>query len=235
MLRIAVVTASFAALLGCSSLDSADLLTDGISAEVAVTADGSGDSEVSTVLRAGGGLSTTFVELSGDDQLTATLGDETQVLQQVSLGNLVSYTTTFDSAPVDTDFVVSLDRMLDEGATQTTVRLPEPFEIEALQQESFSRADDDLTVTWTPSDSGDDMRVVVDGDCFIVNMEDLSGDPGTWTLEAGTLEDTGEEARSCEATVTVQRRRSGTLDPNYGEGGSAVGMQVREISLSSSP
>jgi len=235
MLRIAIVTATFTALLGCASLDSEELLTTGISAEITVTADGSGSSDVTAVLRAGGGLSTTFVDLSSGDELTATLGEETQVLTEVSLAAITSYTTTFDTAPTGEDYIISLDRIEFDSAPNTVVQLPPPFELEPLAVEDYSRSEDPLTVSWSPSDTTDDMRVTVDGDCFLVHFQELSGDPGTYTIEAGTLEDTGSEPSNCEATVTVQRRRAGQLDPGYGEGGSAAGLQVREVSIGSAP
>lgn len=235
MTRIALATTCIAVLLGCSDIESEELLTGGLFADIAVKSDGSGTADVSATLRAGGAFSTTFVELTGDDQLTATYKDETQALSEVQLGSLFSFTTEFDEAEPGVDFIISLDRTLDDGAPSTRIQLPERFEISELGVESFSRSNDNLTVSWEPSGSNDTMRVTIDGPCFIVFTENLSGDPGTFTLAAGTLEDTGDTATSCEAEVTIMRRRNGDLDPGYGEGGTAVGVQTRVVALTSDP
>lgn len=235
MVRVALVTSGFIALMGCAAIESEDLRTSGIYANVVVVADGEGSSDVTAVLRAGGALSTTFVELTGDDVLTATLQEETVVMNEISLGNLNSFVAEFQSDEPGVDYVISLERSLDEGAPNTVIQLPEPFEIDPPTITEFARGTEDLTITWTPADSGDNMRVTIDGDCFLVHTDELSGDPGTWTLEAGVLEDTGTDSTNCEADITVERRQSGTLDPNYGEGGSATGIQQRTVSVQSTP
>jgi hypothetical protein len=235
MLRIAVVTSGFIALLGCSAIESSDLLTSGMYADVVVTADGEGTSDVTATLRAGGALSTTFVELTGDDVLTATLLEETVEMNEISLGNLNSFVAEFQSAEPGVDYVIALERSLDEGAPNTVIQLPAAFDIDAPTITEFARSTEDLTVTWTPADSGENMRVTVDGDCFLLRIDELSGDPGTWTLEGGSLEDTGAESTNCEADITIERRLTGNLDPNYGEGGSATGVQQRTVSIQSTP
>lgn len=235
MYRIAFLTAGALTLLACSDIASEDLHTSGIYADILVSADGSGDSEVSAVLRAGGALSTTFVELTGDDQLTATYKEETKALTQTSLGTLHSFSASFDSADVGTDYLVALERSVDAGAPDTVIQLPEPFELTELEITEFSRSGEDLTIEWTPSGEGDPMYITVDGDCFLLWSEDISGDPGTFTVEAGSLEAVGETATNCEATVSLRRVRSGTLDSGFGEGGSALGQQERELTIQSTP
>jgi hypothetical protein len=235
MVRIAVVTSGFIALLGCSAIESEDLLTSGMYADVVVTADGEGTSDVLATLRAGGALSTTFVELTGDDVLTVTLAEETVIMNEISLGNLNSFVAEFQTDEPGIDYTISLERSLDEGAPSTVIRLPAAFVVDAPTISEFARSTEDLTVTWTPSDSGDNMRVTLDGDCFLLRVDDLSGDPGTWTLAGGLLEDTGTESTNCEADITIERRLLGVLDPNYSEGGSATGVQQRTVSIESTP
>lgn len=235
MLRMALVTSGFVALLGCSDIESQDLLTSGMYADVVVTADGEGTSDVTATLRAGGALSTTFVELTGDDVLTATLREESVAMNEISLGALNSFVAEFASDEPGVDYVIALERTIDAGAPNTVIQLPAAFDIDPPTVTEFARGTEDLTITWTPADSGDNMRVTIDGDCFLLRIDELSGDPGTWTLEGGMLEDTGTESTNCEAEITIERRVSGTLDSNYGEGGSATGVQQRSVTVQSTP
>lgn len=234
-MRIGIVAVALGVLAACTDIASEDLLTSGMYADIAVTATGTGTSEVGAILRAGGPLSTTFVELTGDDELTATLGEETKALTPVSLGTIHSFVATFDADDPDAEYTIALVRTIDDGAPDTSITLPDPFELGELGVTEFSRADDALTVTWEPSGEADRMEATVDGDCFLIHSAEISGDPGTWTLEAGTLQDVGEESVNCEATVSLRRIRAGEVDAGYGEGGSARGVQVRAVTIQSTP
>jgi hypothetical protein len=234
-LALVAVAGALAVQIGCDDVSSSDLLTSGMWADVSVVAEGDGNSEVTAILRAGGALSTTFVELGPDDHLVATLGEESQELGQVSLGNIHSYVTTFDADAEDVDYLVAFERLVDAGAPDTTVSLPAPFAIDAPAVETFARGADALTVTWTPSGGSETMAISFDGECIAPYIGELSGDPGTYTLPAGTLQDISETPANCPVNVKVERIRSGDLDPAYGEGGTALGVQRRTIQVQSTP
>ncbi|MFK7927239.1 MAG: hypothetical protein AB8H79_03575, partial [Myxococcota bacterium] len=171
-MRTLMALASIALLAtACEDIESQDLLTNGMSAIISGEADGAGGTEVVAILRAGGPVSNTFVDLTGTDSLTAVMGETEQDLQQRTLGTLHSYVTTFDVAPTDSDFVVRFDRDVDDGAPSSTFSLPEPFIIDSA--DPTLTPDSNLNIAWSPSGTAHQMEVVVDGSCIALWTEDI--------------------------------------------------------------
>lgn len=223
-------------LVACESVDSTDVLTSGMWADFSVTANGDGTSLTSATLKVGGDLSNTFVDLEEDDTLTVTSGEETKTLVERNLGDIYWYDTSFDTEAADTEFVFAFVRTVDDGAPASTITLPAPFAISAPTAAYIvKRGVDPLIVEWTPA-STDTVIVNVSGDCIDPVDETLSTDSGAYTFAAErivTRED--HETDSCEGTVTITRRRVGTLDPAFEEGGRVVGEQVRTVKIRLDP
>lgn len=214
--------------LACADVESGDVLTSGMWANISVTADGGGTSQVATVLKVGGADSNTYVELTTADVLTATLDGEEQILTEEELGDYHRYVTTFQSDQAGLPYTIAFTRSVDEGAPESVVELPEPFEMLEVDVSHFD-ATQDITIEWEPSGSGDFMELSAEGDCIWPYHQDLEGDTGVAVIEANTLEQIGDELDvSCEVTYTVMRWNNGDLDPGYGDGGIATGRQVRE-------
>lgn len=214
----------------CETIDSGDLLTGGMSANITATADGSGSTDISTVLRAGGLRSNTFVDLQGDDLLSVTAGEQSADLSKQQLGNLISYTATLPVDAADTEFVVSLQRSVDDGAPSSTARLPEPFDF-GETGDTFD-ASSNLAFDWTPSGTDDEMEVLVDGDCIIPWSRELDGDPGSFEIPGDEIESVSDEpGTSCSVDVTLRRVRGGSVDPAFEEG-VAQGVQERTFQAS---
>lgn len=223
--------------LACETVESEDVLTSGVFAGIEVTADGSGNSLVTTRLKVGGGNSNTFLDLSGDDKLEASSGDETLVMKKdKGLFNDIKYTAEFEGDAEDKAFAVAFLRTIDDGAPSSTVTLPAPFALTGPDEgTSFSRAEA-ITITWDNAGKADTMRVSASGDCIHVFSQDVDGDPGSFTIAAGSLDELdSEEPATCEINVSVRRVRSGSLDPAYGEGGSVTAEVVRARTLTSAP
>lgn len=222
------------ALSGCEDVGSGDVLTSGMWADVTFVADGTGTSQAATALRVGGVLSNTYVELEGDDALTATLLDETLPMVEEQLGEIHRYVASFDTAPVGETLVVAFVRTVDDGAPSSVAELPPAFELEAPAVTTFARNTDDLVLTWSPA-SSETMRVEISGDCVFPYVEDLA-DAGTFILPAGTLDPLDDAApASCSLDIVVSRRLPGTIDPAFGQGGTSFGIQVRQTEVGSTP
>lgn len=222
--------------IGCESIESTDILTSAIYADLAATSDGSSTHATAT-LRSGGATSNTFVNLEGDDILTVTADGQTQEMNEGYLGDIYIYDTDFTLSAQDTEFVFALERTVDAGAPDSRCTLPAPFELTAPEGGApFSRDLDDLTVSWSPSGEQDMVRVTVSGDCIWDEVVDVQGDPGTVVIPSGTLLSLDEDnPAACDATVLVQRRRVGDLDPGYGQGGSIYGVQARQVEIRTDP
>ena len=234
-----LLLAAFPFFFGCEAVDSQDVLTSGVYADLDVTANGTGLSVVQAVLRVGGKHSNAYLSLSGDDELTATADGDTRTLVEVPLGEYREYTTDFQFDAADTEFQVSFVRTVDAGAPNSVLTLPSPLELTApVEGSTFSRSSEAILVEWSDSGSSDAMRWEAEGDCIDFARGDIDGDEGVQTLEVDTLESAwadveADEEGHCEVTLSLWRSRNGTVDTGFGEGGVAKAHQVRTIEFTS--
>ena len=237
MRKTGILFLTLATLVACESVESTDVMTSGVYADIEAVAEGDGSTRASAILRVGGADSNTFLELVADDSLTASTGEETQELIEQSIGDYFSYVADFDVDAEDTEFVVAFERTVDEGAPNTTLSLPALFDLTGPEEGvTLSRSEEDITITWESSGTEDEMLWSASGGCFFDASGGIEGDPGTFTIEAGTLESVDEdEPETCEATLVITRSRVGDLDPGYGEGGSVFGKQMRSVDILVSP
>jgi hypothetical protein len=222
---------------GCSKSDSADILTSGMYASIAARADGTGQTQVSTELFIGNPLDLNFIQLTANDQLFVRHGTSDLVPMKEELLNIVSYTASFPTDAEGEQFEVVFQRTVDAGAPSSIVTLPAPFTLTAPTTGSRAAA---LTVTWAPSGKPDPITVTVDGSCLQSANIPVTGDPGTVTIAAGTLQKKVPAQNetvpdSCQATIHVQRSLKGTVDPHFGKGGDAAGTQNRTSMFTTSP
>jgi hypothetical protein len=120
----------FAILLAsCTRVESDDILTSGISADISARAKGDGTTTVSATLYLGNPLNLNFVDLTADDRLIASHGDQTKVMTEVIILNAVGHNATFQTDAEDDEFVVDFQRTIDEGAPRSVAILPAPFTI----------------------------------------------------------------------------------------------------------
>jgi major membrane immunogen (membrane-anchored lipoprotein) len=232
-----MLIAALLALPACAeSVESDDVLTDGMYAELRAEASEDG-TRITATLRVGGATSNTYVMLTGADSLTATAAGETEEMTaQNNGGNVFRYTADLDATAEDTVVVFRFDRSIDDGAPNSRCTLPRAMTIEApVDGEVFRRADQDVEITWDTSGSNRPIDLTVEGECFDDVSVSLEDDPGSYTIQAGTLTSVGDPPSACEATVRLSRRNNGTLDPGFGEGGSVVCSQVRTTTFRSDP
>ncbi|AUX24992.1 hypothetical protein SOCEGT47_055330 [Sorangium cellulosum] len=231
--KAALGLAGLGVLAGCTeTLDSQQIRTGGISATLEAVAESASSTSVTATLKAGGDESNTYVILSGGDRISAEADGETVDMSAESAG---VYVARFKTGAEDTEFKVLLDREDDDDAPGNAGTLPAPFDLEALPSEPASRGED-LTVAWSPSGTGDDMQIRVNGSCIFSRTIDVGGDPGTYTIKAGTLESTREdEPETCDVDIVISRARSGVTDPGLDPESSFELKQVRRDRFPSAP
>lgn len=217
------------------SVESDDVLTDGIYADLRAVATEDG-MRVTAILVVGGAASNTYVRLTGDDVLTASAEGETRRLTAQNLGDIYHYTTDLAASTEDTEVLVRFERTIDEGAPDSRCTMPAAFEITGpTDGDVFSRAENDLVITWTPSSEDDTLRLEVDGDCIQDITLTLDEDTGSHTIPAGTIVSLRDPPQACQTEIRLSRERSGTLDAAFGEGGRVVCSQRRGSSFRSDP
>jgi hypothetical protein len=220
---------------GCTETVSSDeIRTGGIWMGTVVTA-GTSQSKVKVTLKVGGNESNTYVKLTDRDQLFAIADGDEKEMTKVSDG---VYEASFEVTEEDAEFEVHLEREDDDDATGNAGTLPAPFMItSSFGDEPFSRAEDDIIVSWAPADSGDDMLLEVedDGSCITATKDfDPSGDDGVYAIEAGELEGSNDED-TCELEINVIREREGTRDGNLDDESTFFLRQVRTAFAESAP
>ncbi len=222
-------------LIACESVSSTDVLTNGMYANLEVSADGSGTSRANAVLRVGGGSSNVYVDLVEGDTLTVKQGEDTVELEKSSVGDFREYNAEFEVDEEGSAFDFAFTRDVDEGAPSSIVVLPAKFEITAPEVDATISRAEDLTFTWDGG-SDDAMRYNMDGDCVFSEGETLEGDEGTYTIPGGTIESVDEnDPETCSIELVLSRVRAGDVDAGFGEGGSAEGVQVRRLKFVSAP
>jgi hypothetical protein len=231
------VLGSALASAGCEVTSSADMKTSGIDAEITVTANDGSKSKVEAILLPGGDDDPfNRIELNGGDAL---FGEADGERKELTGGTLGVYNADFATAALDTEFVISLDRALDEDrdAPRSVGTLPSPFTLGPLPKTVFSRGED-LVVEWAPSGFSDPMSIEIDGNCIASGSGRLSiaSDTGSFTIPANQLEPfDSTKMDTCQATLTIKRLRHGSADDALNQESSVTLTQVRTTSFSSTP
>ena len=222
-------------LAACTTVDSDNILTSGMYADISARASGDGTTTVSATLFLEDPLELNFVELTGDDQLVAIFEDQTRVMTETNILNIVSHHATFQADFEGDEFVVDLQRTVDNGAPESIATLPAPFDIVPPPQ-SISRSAA-LDLDWQPANTADLMSWSASGDCIELAGSSIPDDSGAVTLGPNTLQKRqGQQiADTCTVTVEITRSRLGVLDRNYGEGGEVTGEQFRRVTFTSTP
>lgn len=224
--------------IACTEVKSAEVTTAGMYLDYTVVTQGEGTgSDVSTMLRVGGATSTTYVDLSAGDQLSVLVEDEEAVLNQLSLGVVHSYQQRFETDTEDGEFVLRFDRVDQTGAPSSLAVLPAPFEITLpVGDDTVSRSVEtgELVVSWD-NQSDDSINISVYGDCFASYFALEQSDAGTHTIPLSYFKDNEYDAvSSCSAEVSVERRRTGSVDSEFA-GGSSQGVQLRTVTIQMEP
>ena len=215
----------------CSQTDSDGVLTTAVHANFTLSAKGDGTSLASGTLRVGGSDSLNYLNLVGDDRLTATIDGTERAMGEVELLDVISYTATFDEDAADTAVTFALERSIDAGAPSSTVTLPAPF---TAQGPASGSRGEDLQITFSAA-SQDPMAWEVHGPCVTAAQGTVPTAAESVTIGADMIVAVGgQEAETCDIEVTVTATRQGTLDPAF-EGGTIVGEQARTVTVSSTP
>lgn len=231
------------ALVACTNIDSDDLDTDAMQPTIQVrSTDGADGSSVSVVLHVGDSP-TTFVELQGDDSLTASAGEETVTLEGSELLGVVQYTGNLDTKTAGAVVTIAFTRT-EEGkasAPDSNVTLTEGLALTAPAGGATASRAADLAIAWDSAASDDQVRVGWSGSCVVEGSRDVTAGQNTLTLEGGSIakREQGENEEDpvpddCDVTLTVSRSRSGDIDPAFG-GGSISHTFTDSVTFASEP
>lgn len=226
-LRFGLIARGFVAAAlagGCQTTSSADLMTDGISADISVSATAANASNVRVQMSPGNVVvPTNVVTLDGGDALFVEAGGQRR---KMDAGHR-DYETSFGLGAADTGFRVILDRARADrvDAPDNTGTLPAPFNLVDLGGAEISQAQN-VVLTWSPSGTPDQMMLDIAGSCVEDRTIFIDGDPGSQALSATSLM-LETIPSSCLVTLTLHRVRTGVVDPNLNPGSTFSLEQVR--------
>lgn len=234
---IALLAAVTVAAAGCiDSVDSESIGTGGLWADFEATADERHDTRIEAGLKTEGPNSNSYANLSGGDELTFHVNRRAHEPSPTkSFGTEYAYGTTVSESAGGTEIRIAFTRENGRDALDSSVRLPEEFEIDSPDdRDTYSRSLDDI---WVKLDSGDreaTNHLEVDGPCLERGYEnDFAGRSITIPHEELESDDRDDEQR-CRVDLTIERRIRGAVDSAY-QGGDFIAKQVRETSFRSVP
>lgn len=226
-------------LAGCTTTPSDTITTQGFYPTYRVTSDGF----ITTLFasfQVGGGGSNTYIYLDNGDSISATVGTSNVTFtRETGLFADKYYSGTIPGGQDGQVVTFSLHRSTEPSAPNSTVVIPDGFSISSPTRASvLSRARDAINIVWAPSGSTDTMelKVYCPHDALCNNVAPVVGDPGVFTIGAGELvSSTTSTTASGPANLTMNRKRTGTLDPAFTRGGVIEALQVRETTFYSTP
>jgi hypothetical protein len=224
---------------GCKktpAISSDDLATHGMSMEVNALADDH-HTEVKVKLWTGDAKSEgTMVNLSSNDSLMLTA----PTMQAFAAVGTQDQGTIYglDLGALD-DAVLSIDlkRTKAASALGNKVQLPKAFTLKDQNGKTFKRSEL-LTLDWDRADGSHTMSVEISGDCIEHYSKTLSGDPGTYVINAGEIKpfSTTDADKSCPANVVVTRaRENGQFSAEFGHVSVGYARQIRGYTITSAP
>lgn len=243
-LHLGVVMAMLGAGLACSDVDSDELETNQIFAEFLVQSDGVATAQVSVILRKDSAQSLTFVELEEGDDLSATVGDDTQSLDKESFQDAHRYVAEFVDLSAGELVTVTFERSRGD-VVEAELALPLDFSLDApLADAEFSRPADDIVLQWSDGAApeapevpleGATMRVEAAAACFEVWSSGIPADTRTYTIPAGSFVANDDSADTCGVDLEIRRDLEGTVGEGLQGDSVARGRQIRAVAITSTP
>jgi hypothetical protein len=222
----------------CESTSSDGIRTRAIYADMSAVGAGDSSVEVSAYRKVGGPASNTFVDLVAGDELIAKRGGTEVTMERVEIiSGAVGYRARFPpegQGGGGVPFTIDFERADDDSALGSTVAMPALFAPTGPADGTPVSRAAALTVTWEPAGTGM-LSATVSSPCASTASREVP-DTGTLVIEPGEWTVTqGAEAETCAAVIILQRQTRGTVAAAFGEGGSFVGIQRREIDVQLAP
>jgi hypothetical protein len=226
-------------LASCTTTPSDTITTQGFYPTYRVTSDGS----ITTLFasfQVSGSSSNTYIYLDSGDSIDATVGTSTVTFtQETGLFANKYYSGTVPGGQDGQVVTFRLHRSTEPSALHSTVVIPNGFSISSPATTAvLSRANDAVNIAWAPAGFSDTMELTLtcpqDAQCNSVGP--VVGDPGVFTIRAGELvSSTTSTTISGRATIIMDRKRAGTLDPAFTRGGVIEALQERTSTFYSNP
>jgi hypothetical protein len=223
-------------LAGCSTVQSKDIRTSGMTATLVVTLpEGTDAADVSASFRVG---TLTFVELGDGESVKASGGGKDVDLEHHRSAGVTEYSGRLDGVvEPGTEITFNLKRGSgDDAAPQSTVKLPERVQLTSpLAGTTYSRRSA-VPVRFESEPSQLPAVLTWAGQCIQTGSLQLEPGRTSVSIPTGSIKPlattpTPGTTTTCPVDITLTRRTEGTLDKAYKDGSiTAESQSVRRIS-----
>lgn len=243
---------AFALIQGCSSesTNSDNVKTEGIWAGISVLNEGSFNN-INVEFNVGGRNGTNLI-LTGNDQVTASLGDTTIVLSKDDDFFDVDYEGAIPNSEQNNQFIIALNRPNDTSAPNSRVTMPRPFSIIYPGEDMVFTQLADIGVYWdvnrqqvrqqkssvvaNDSPAVPQMELFQSASCKTSADETVSfsltetvDDSGRYTSSFLSTIEGVDWSKGCDLTFSLERKEFGDLDSAYQQGGFIRAIQKRTV------
>lgn len=233
-------------LTACGTVDSTDITSNSIDAEIFVDAEGNSTKINATLKTIGPKFGTDYIRLVNGDRLNATVdGAQTSLISDEALIHLSLDNNTYKGEIYQNrsgaDVTVGLHRRNGDNA-YAQVTLPAALNINSPDATETFGVDDSITVAWTPGDETDSVHIVFTLHCPVPNEHErtrfveteYSPDTGVTTIPVIDIVQSGDLTRFhpqtgiiCPTEIEVIRYSWGTH--NFGTGSVRASQRARVI------
>jgi hypothetical protein len=222
-------------------VDSTDVSTEGLYADVRLLSLDGVSTDVAVTLSVGGPNGTRVSLANGDRLTAAALGRVVDLASREDLFGSPSYAGTLPQAGENVAVVVDYlrgDRSSqaqscgNTSAVGSYALMAKPFELSPMM--SSARLSQPVTVAWS-NRSIDPVAVRVDGTCVQGGVDRVS-DGGAFAIPGAWLAPSDPRNPSaCSVRVVARRCTGGRASPAFGEGGRVEACQERSLSFRVAP
>lgn len=227
---------------GCfEQVDSADVTTDGLHADVELLSLDGLTTDVAVTLAVGGPSGTRVSLTNGDRLSAAAMGRVVDLSRREDLFGSPSYVGTLPYAAEDVAFVVDYlrgDRSTQAQSCGSTsavgsyALMAKPFELSPMV--SSARLGQPVTVAWSNRSTAP-FAIEVTGACVRGGVE-RAPDGGVFVIPGAWLAASDPRNPSaCSVRVVARRCTGGRISPAFGEGGRVQACQERSLAFRVSP
>jgi hypothetical protein len=196
-----------------------------VDATFVVTSNASGGTDVRAFLEDRAGR--TLILVGGDAVKVAHDGAAT--LLEPDVFAPTGYLSYRASIPRTSTVAISLE--LGGAAFRSSVALPAAFALDVEAPRTFSRANDDVVLRWSPVEVGERMYWYALGECISLRGESDVADEGRLVIPRGSWS-AGSE--SCDVTIHVRRSWRGAATPALAAA-AILGEELRTVRIATRP
>jgi hypothetical protein len=222
-------------------VDSSDVTTDGLHADVRLSSLDGVTTDVAVTLAVGGASGTRVALANGDRLTAAAMGRVVDLTRREDLFGNPTYLGTLPHAGESVAFVVDYlrgDRSTEAQSCGNTsavgsyALMAKPFDLSPMV--SSARLGQPVTVAWS-NRSNEPMEIRVDGSCVWGGGDRIADGgayaiPGAWLAPADA-----KNPSACSVRVVARRCSAGRVSPAFGEGGRVEACQERSLAFRVAP